>query len=91
MAKQCPFGIACEACRFFKNWILTSDRGEQKVEERCGLEVLMDEIPRIRGSIDGCQAASNETRNAVIRFGQAAVETLAGLPPPVEIKQIGSS
>jgi len=74
--KQCPFGIECDKCRFFKSWILTSDKGEQKVEERCGLEVLMDEIPRIRGSVDGCQAAANESRNRVVEFGQAAVETL---------------
>ena len=74
--KQCPFGIECDKCRFHKSWILTSDKGEQKIEERCGLEVLMDEIPRIRGSVDGCQAAANESRNRVVEFGQAAVETL---------------
>jgi hypothetical protein len=76
MMKVCPFGVECSECRFFRSWILTSDRGEQKVEERCGFEVLMDEIPRIRGSIDGCQSASNETRNRVMEFGQAAVETI---------------
>lgn len=61
--KACPFGIECDACRFCRSWIMTNDRGEQKVEDRCGLEVLMDEIPRIRGSVDGCQQASNEARN----------------------------
>jgi hypothetical protein len=76
MKKQCPFGIECDNCRFFKSWILTSDKGEQKVEDRCGFEVLFDEIPRIRGSVDGCQAAANESRNRVMEFGRAAVETI---------------
>jgi hypothetical protein len=78
-SKQCPFGIECDNCRFFKSWILTSDNGDQKVEEKCGLEVLFDEIPRIRGSIDGCQAAANESRNRVMEFGRAAVETLISI------------
>lgn len=74
--KTCPFGVECGDCRFFRQWILTNGHGEQKVEERCGFEVLMDEIPKIRGSVDGCQAASNETRNRVMEFGNAAVETI---------------
>jgi hypothetical protein len=64
--KQCPFGIECENCRFYKSWILVNGRGEQKAEDRCGIELLFDEIPRIRGSVDGCQAAVNETRNRAI-------------------------
>ena len=77
--KQCPFGAECDSCRFFKSWIFTNDKGEQKVEERCGFEVLFDEIPRIRGSVDGCQAAANESRNRVMEFGRAAVETLISI------------
>jgi hypothetical protein len=74
--KQCPFGIECVDCRFYKTWIIKDDHGKEAVGERCGFEVLFDEIPRIIGSVDGCQAAANETRNRVMEFGQAAVETL---------------
>jgi len=79
MAKQCPFGAECDNCRFFKPWVMTNDKGEQKVEDRCGFEVLFDEVPRIRGSVDGCQAAANESRNRVMEFGKAAVETLLSI------------
>ncbi len=79
MSKQCPFGIECNNCRFFRSWIMANDKGEQKVEEKCGLEVLFDEIPRIRGAVDGCQAAANESRNRVMEFGRAAVETLISI------------
>jgi hypothetical protein len=58
---------------------MTNDKGEQKVEDRCGFEVLFDEVPRIRGSVDGCQAAANESRNRVMEFGKAAVETLLSI------------
>ena len=89
--KQCPFGIKCDDCRFLRSWVLINDRGEQKVEERCGFEVLMDEIPRIRGSIDGCQAASNESRNRVMEYGEASVNTLTALLSAAEKhKLIGS-
>lgn len=77
--KQCPFGIECDNCRFYMSWVLTNDKGEQAVGERCGFEVLFAEIPRLRGSIDGCQTAANESRNRVMEFGKAAVETLISI------------
>lgn len=76
MSKQCPFGVQCDDCRFYRDWIVKSDKGQEAVAQACGFEVLMDEITRIRGSVDGCQAAANESRNRVVEFGQAAVETL---------------
>lgn len=88
MMKACPFGIECDACRFFRSWILTNDHGEQRVEERCGFEVLMDEIPRIRGSVDGCQQAANETRNRVVEFGTAAVQTLVAFSAATETPKL---
>lgn len=76
MSKQCPFGIECDSCRFFWNWHIKNEFGKDSFGQRCGFEVLFDEIPRLKGSIDGCQASANETRNRTMEFGQAAVETL---------------
>lgn len=66
----------CDDCNFYKPWVLTNEKNEQKFEHKCGFMVLFEEIPRLRGSIDGCQTAANESRNRVMEFGQAAVETL---------------
>ena len=82
--KQCPFGIECEKCRFFKSVILTNDRGEQKAEDRCTFEVLFDVIPRIIGSIDGCQRSANETRNSVIKYAEASTNAIQAIPQFVE-------
>ena len=54
--------------------------GLRKQINRCIFMVIADEIPKIRGSVDGCQQAANETQNKVIAFGQAAVETLKNVP-----------
>lgn len=56
----------CEDCRLFRTWIMANDKGEQRVEEKCGLFVLFDEISRIRGSIDGLQHGVNEARNMAL-------------------------
>jgi len=55
---------------------MTSDNGLRKSIMKCSLQVLCEEIPNLRGSIDGCQTASNETRNVVIDFGDAAVKAI---------------
>jgi len=82
--KQCPFGIECDNCRFYWNWSLKDDHGRETVGQRCGLEVLFDEIPRIKGSIDGCQSATNETRNRVFDYAEAATNAIRAIPSFVE-------
>jgi hypothetical protein len=77
-SKQC-ISADCAQCNFYRPWILTNDRGEQKVENRCSFEMLFEEIPRIRGSVDGCQQASNEARNRVMEFGAACTQTLRAM------------
>ena len=58
---------------------MVSNDGLRKQTNKCGFQVLFEEIPSIRGSIDGCQQATNETRNKVDSFGQAAIETLKNI------------
>ena len=58
---------------------MQSDKGEKGVKEICSLDVLFNEIPKLIGSIDGCQQAVNETRNKVEKFGDASVETLKSI------------
>ncbi len=72
----------CQDCNFWRPWNLVNELGQQKIEERCCFWVLFDEIPRIRGAIDGLQGGVNEARNrsidtmsAVSRFLQLAHQT----------------
>lgn len=69
----------CDECHFFQPWDMTGKGGLRKSVTKCCIQVLCEEIPHLRGSIDGCQQATNETRNKVINFGTSAVETLKGI------------
>jgi len=75
-SKQKCIAKKCEDCYFYRYWNRGNDKGEVQTVQICSFDVLFDEIPRIRGSIDGCQSASNETRNVVIEFGSKAVKTI---------------
>ena len=66
----------CEDCQFYTSWDMVNNEGLRKTNKKCGFEVLFDEIPRIRGAVDGCQTATNETYNKVDSFGNASIETL---------------
>ena len=74
----------CDDCNFYLYWDMAEIKngvptGLTERKQRCGFFVLFDVIPGIRGSIDGCQAAANESRNRVTEFGRAAVETLISI------------
>jgi hypothetical protein len=69
----------CDECHFFQPWDMKNKDGLRKTVTKCCLDVLCEEIPHLRGSVDGCQKATNETRNKVISFGTSAVETLKGI------------
>lgn len=45
---------------------MTNNEGLRDRVQKCGLQVLFEEIPRIRGSIDGCQEGVNEARNRAV-------------------------
>ena len=66
----------CDDCQFFQSWDMKNKEGLRKSITRCSMQVLFDEIPRILGSIDGCQKATNETYNKVDAYGKASIETL---------------
>lgn len=40
--------------------------GLRKQVQKCGLQVLFEELPHLRGSIDGAQQGANEARNRAI-------------------------
>lgn len=66
----------CEDCRFFENWDVTDTKtGLRSLEKKCSFEVLFKEIPKIAGSVDGCQRASNEARNRVQCLGDALAQS----------------
>jgi len=81
--KKC-FARKCEDCQWYQVWDVEEIKnnlptGLRKCVTQCSIQVLVDEIPRLRGAIDGCQSASNETRNVVIDFGSKAVKTIAAV------------
>ena len=61
----------CEDCRLHLTWDMTNQEGLRNQMSKCVFIVIAEELPRLRGSVDGGQQASNETRNAVLRFGNA--------------------
>ena len=53
----------CEDCNFYYSWDMENKNGLRKTIKKCLFLVLSEEIPNIRGSIDGVQRAANESRN----------------------------
>lgn len=66
----------CEKCNFYRYWNMVDDKGKKEVKQICSFDILFNELPKLKGSIDGVQAASNETRNSVLEFGTKSVKTL---------------
>lgn len=53
----------CEGCNFYYSWDMENKNGLRKTIKKCLFLVLSEEMPNIRGSIDGVQQAANESRN----------------------------
>ncbi len=66
----------CEDCHFFRYWNLIDEKGNAVPKKVCSQDVAFQAIPKLIGSIDGCQEATNETRNTVFKFGQASQDAL---------------
>lgn len=67
--------------------------GLRKNIQKCGIQVLFEEIPLIRGSIDGVQQGANEARNRgmenqelIEKLGLVMLTAIKDMP-----KQIGNS
>ena len=66
--KLCPMGD-CESCVWFQPWNIEErdahggKTGRVRQIEACSLQVLLETIPKIHGSIDGLQEAVNDSRN----------------------------
>ena len=76
--KKC-FCRKCAECFFYRYWNLLDEKGNSIPTLVCSIEVLFQNIPKLIGSIDGCQEATNETRNAVFNYGEASVTTLEAI------------
>ena len=74
-------------------WDMTNQKtGLRSNVQKCGFQVLFEEIPFIRGSIDGAQQGANEARNKsmetqelVKNLGLAMLTAMKDIP-----KQIGA-
>ena len=53
----------CEDCRLYMTWDMETKEGLRAQVQKCVFNVLAEEIPRLRGSIDGLQCGVNEARN----------------------------
>lgn len=70
MKKKCPFG-KCEKCAWHREFRYTNKiSGEHKLFMKCGIEYLIEEIPRITGAIDGLQGGVNEATNRSVETKQ---------------------
>jgi len=68
----------CNNCHHYRDWDVTDQNGLRTIEKGCSIDVLSDTLPKLIGSIDGCQRASNETRNDVLKFGVFVGNKLLG-------------
>jgi hypothetical protein len=76
-AGQKCFAKKCEDCFHYRDWPATDQAGNQiGIKKACSIEVQAVTLRRVIGSIDGVQAAANETRNTVFKFGQASTRSL---------------
>ena len=74
------------------SWDMTEQKtGLRNNVQKCGFQVLFEEIPFIRGSIDGAQQGANEARNKSMEtqelikdLGLAMLTAMKDIP-----KQIG--
>ena len=58
------FAKDCEKCNWYQSWDLTeTTTGLRKSEMRCSFQMLINEIPLMRGAVDGLQGGVNEARN----------------------------
>jgi hypothetical protein len=85
--KKCPGG-KCEKCYLFRRFTYEEEAEDPETKQmmktgqikhfwRCAIDHLLEATPKIFGSIDGVQRATNETRNRVEAFGQAVILSLA--------------
>jgi hypothetical protein len=70
------FAKRCKDCNFFRVWECEDEKKKKLQVRKCSWEAILFVLPDIVGSIDGCQEASNNTRNVVLDFGAATIKTL---------------
>ena len=61
----------------YLSWVVTDDRGQQKCIDKCAILVVSEEIPRIKGAVEGLQSGVNEARNRSIET-RATVDSFVG-------------
>jgi hypothetical protein len=66
----------CDDCHFFQWWNLVDDKNQDTPAQVCSLDVMFKTLPKLIGSIDGCQAATNRTENTVHKYADASVQAL---------------
>ncbi|MHC4639664.1 MAG: hypothetical protein ACYTBV_19525 [Planctomycetota bacterium] len=53
----------CDECNFYVSWDMENNEGLRKQMPECLFFVLANEIPKLRGAVDGLQAGVNQARN----------------------------
>jgi len=73
----------CEDCNFYESWDMENKNGVRKQIKECLFYILAQEIPLIRGAMDGLQGGVNEARNrsieakdVTLRYAEASGKVL---------------
>ena len=58
------FAKKCKDCNWYQSWDMTDTKtGLRNTDKKCSIQVLITEIPFIRGAIDGLQGGVNQAHN----------------------------
>lgn len=82
----------CDDCQFYQPWDMTDQKtGLRQQVLKCGFQVLFEELPHLRGSIDGAQQGANEARNRSLEnqdlikdLGLAMLTAMKDIPKQLE-------
>ena len=67
----------CEDCHWFMEWDMVNTNGLRKIDKKCLFHVLAQEIPNLRGCIEGVQGAAEQARNRSMET-KSRIEDLGG-------------
>ena len=84
------FAKKCDECAFYRKWQLLDEKTMMpRIETKCSWESIFFNLPKIIGSIHGCQEAVNEARNRAMETKASVSGLVNGLIEMSSRKAIG--
>jgi hypothetical protein len=86
----------CDDCNFSMTWDMAQSvnglpTGLTERITKCGFMVLFEEIPKIRGAIDGLQGGVNDARNKSFEARETIGAFIGHIKQAAAVKAIGNS